>query len=87
MGASWRDPACHPTFIGYPEQAVRKQSSCHWVGVLWRPCDVTIIAMLQNAISKIANSHANFGNLLIYIYKITPNDYFNGERVWEFSLL
>ena len=36
--------------------------------------------MLQNAISRIADSRANFGNLLINI-KVTPNDYDNRERV------
>ena len=50
---------------------MRKQSSIQWVGVLWRPCDVTIITMLQNAISQIANPRANFGNLFIY-KKIIP---------------
>ena len=48
---------------------MRKQSSCQWVGVLWCPCDIIIITMSQNAISQIANSRANFGNILIYIYK------------------
>ena len=41
MECLWRDPTCHPVFVGQPEQAVRKQSSSQWVDVLWRPCDVT----------------------------------------------
>ena len=68
MGSLWRDPACHHVFVGKPEHAVRKQRCCQWVGVLWRPCDVTIITMSQNAISQIANSRADFGNILRYIY-------------------
>ena len=43
--------------------------------------------MLQNAISQIADSRANFGNLLIYIKKNDPNDYVNHERVYVFPLL